>query len=409
MKPRPVGHRSRSAPWPSTITGVNARDRGQRAGLAQAGELRARAAAIRADLDEQEQALRELREANDAGKLDADAARLERDQGRANQAVELRAQADAVEASTVKLAARAHELNVEMLAAAIRSARFEEQLTGDIARRRQELERRSAQGAEAGDAEAVLAAERDLALLPTLESRLREQADAAASNAAELASEATKAEGRVDELRASAAALRHSAEVEALPAGEPPPAPGEPPARSHLAIGVASSRSDALRALQVVAGFHLLDPVAAAEAFERDVAARRVAAVDAAHTSTLAQLAEIAVLVARVQEVALDELRPSAGAPRRWDAPGSPLTPGRRRMFPGACEELERATERYRARAGCEMPACTRLAAHQGFEYANDVVEAATSATRELDQERVALDAALQTARARLGASPPAP
>jgi hypothetical protein len=275
---------------------------------------------------------------------------------------------------------RATQLNVEMLEAAIRAARFEEQIAGEVAGRREELERRSAQAAEAGDAETVLEAERDIALLPTLESRLKAQADTAAARASELNDEAAKVETKADEIRTNAVA---------------------PPEREHLWVGPARCRGDALRAIQQTPDFHRQDPAAAAATFEREVKARRSALMDQAHATALALLDEVSQLVAPVRDAALAEAAPNGSL--RWYASGSPLTPGKPRVFPGARTELGRAISEYRARAGGETPACTHLATSQNFEFAQDVVDAATSAIDELVQERMALDATLEAHRRRAG------
>ncbi len=292
-----------------------------------------------------------------------------------------------------------------MLVAAIRAATFKAQIAGEIAQRRQELERCSTQAAEAGNTEALLQTERDLALLPALESRLRAQADAAGARADGLNDKAARVESRASELRASAAALRRRADIDPLSSGEPPARTEEPPPSPNLVLDLGKRRKDALRTIQQTADLHTQDPEALTTTFEQDGRKRLVVLLEEAKmtalaqlerekANTLAQLEEVARLVGQVRDATVSE------SDRRLHAPlgmvfTAPIAGLER-------QELAASVASYRARLGRELPRCHDLATNSAFgivdnrfhpdRFAAAVNDAADSATEELARERAALD-----------------
>lgn len=365
--------------------------------LHEAAELRSRAAAIRAEIDEQARALEERRQADEAGDLEAQAVRLEVEQERVERAAELRRQADAADASAGELDIEADQLDGEMLDAAIRANRFARQITADVTGRREQLERAASSAAEAGDAEAVMAAERDLTLLPTLQARLQEQVDTADAQAAGLNRRAAELEARADEARHSAIALRRWADLDPLsPTAPPLPELEQTIARrAQVDAGAAlQAREAALRAVRATPDADSQD--AAAALFAREINAALAERARTVHAQDIATLEDVSGLVERVRDAAVSESH------RRLHAPVEV-------QFTAPIAGVERAAltaavAGYRARLGRDLPICHDLATNAAFgiverrlypdRFAADVTVAAEAAAEELAGERAALDTA---------------
>jgi len=84
------------------------------------------------------------------------------------------------------------------------------------------------------------------------------------------------------------------------------------------------------------------------------VNALRAAHLDEAHTSLLADLENVATLIARVEDAAAADAAPNGSV-----GPLPVNHPMRKRpTLPAAREEIERGVENYRTHSGCgEMPA----------------------------------------------------
>lgn len=360
----------------------------------QVAELRAGAAAARDEIEAQQRAVDDRRAKDEAGELEAEAEELELKQDRLDRADELRAQAEAVEASADELDRHAERLNGEMLEAAMRANRFERQIATDVTGRRQELEQRSTAAAEAGDTDAVMEAERDLALLPTLEAKLKEQADTADAQATELNQEAAEVESRADNSRANAIALRRWADLDPLSLGAPPLPELEQKARERARLDPGArlaAREAAFRAVRTMPDSG--DPEAAAEVFALELNAYEAARVQALHAEDVAQLEQVTRLVEEVRDEAAAEAQRRRYAP--IDVQFTALIARAER------QNLEEALTAYRVRLGRELPLCHELATNEAFgliegrlypdRFATDVSEAAAAAVEELAAERAAL------------------
>jgi hypothetical protein len=259
-----------------------------------------------------------------------------------------------------------------------------------VTERRQELDRTNTEAAEAGDTDAIMAAEHELSLLPKLESHLQAQVDIADAQATELNAEVAEVESRADRARAEAIALRGRA------AADPPLPELEHKARERTQLDADArrqAREAALRAVRAMPDPADLD--AAAALFAREVDAHQTARAEALRAEDVALLAQVARIVEQVRDAA------EAEAQRRIHAPmgvhfRAPIAGVER-------QELKTAVESYRARVGRELPRCEELATDAGFglvdgrlrpdRFAADLSDVATDALGELDAERSALDA----------------
>jgi chromosome segregation ATPase len=175
------------------------------------------------EIEQERRRLEERERAGEAGKLVAQAIKLELEQGRADRAAEPHGQADEADATAVDLDEQVARLDEEILQLESRAKGFEAQLAGEVPDRRREIETRLSHATDAGVVDTALEAERDLAGLPALEQRFADQAREALERAAELNDEAAAIESHAAEWRALAVILRRHAETSPLA-----PAPAEP-------------------------------------------------------------------------------------------------------------------------------------------------------------------------------------
>lgn len=210
-----------------------------------------------------------------------------------------------MDASASEFAREAERLHVEMLEAAIRGTRFERQNAVDVTGRRQELERTRTAAAEAGDTKAVMGAERDLSLSrrskPASRSRpTRPKRRRPNSTRRPLSSRLAPAKPALRRLRSGAGPTSTP-----LAPGAPPLPESEQKAqeRARLDPGARlAAREAALGAVRAMSGPFELE--AAAAVFAREFEAQRTARAQALHAEDVAQLEQVARLVAQVRDTA---------------------------------------------------------------------------------------------------------
>ncbi len=348
-----------------------------------AADLRARAATVRDEIAAQERALQKLRDVDEAGQLEAQARELDLEQDRDERAAELRHEADAVETDAAELDAQAERLNAELVETLLRAARFPYQLTAELAGRRQALQQASAAAAAAGDADALLETERDLATLPTIEQRLQEQLDAAAARADELSEAVARVEAHAAKRHAYAALLRRHADGDPL-------APLHDP-DEHLPEGrtfgdCLHGRRVALAAVRQLPNLREQVAETIAEALMRE---RRSAIITLRLEQAVRPLEGLPELVEHVRTAALADSARWNGrldADDRGEGIRTPPT------YPAARRALAESIATYESRTGRVLPTCTTLATAP-FRRAADVDRASGEALAELEHEREQLRA----------------
>lgn len=295
----------------------------------------------------------------------------------------------------------------ELLEKHARARRAEQQLA-DIGPRRETLQRQANEAAENGDTEAILAAERDLALLPALEDRLAEQHDVANAAVIDAATRAAEAEVAADEARWSATDLRRWADADAL-APTPPALPEhDQKARERQRTTVwqeTDARETALRLIRELPNPD--DRDAALAVLARECEARRAERAASLLAGDIEMLDNLARLAGHVVEVA---------AAQAFQCQHAPLESRHRYAGPMATserEQLDAAVSAYRARLGRDLPRCRRLASAEEFgvvegrllpdRFAAEVAEAANAAEAELDEERTVLDTSFDATRREAG------
>lgn len=385
----------------TTIVAVNPDEREPRTGepmttnrREQAAALREQAAVEREEIATLERSLEERRDADTAGDLEAQARQLDLEQDRLDRADELRRQAEDVDADAATLEAEADTVAGRIREAAVRAARFEDQLATEVTERRRVLERQSEEAAAAGDTDALLAAERDTALLPMVEQRLQAQADEAAARAEQLTDEIARLDARAEHCHRYATQLR--AQADADPLG---PVNEDPDELRHLGDHSAGRRA-ALAALRQTPNLHQLDAAAIATLVEEH---RQRAFRHSRLAHWAAPLDEIASRVAQVRDTARSEAAPWDGS-LDWVDNGEGIR--KPKILSRLRHELADMVDVYASRCrtngspGTSLSACRQLAVGISFRYAAEIEQAAAAAADEIAKERQLLEAAVARERA---------
>lgn len=371
--------------------------------------LRSRAAATRGEIAAEKAELD--RRSSEAAALEEEARQLDAEQDRLDSLGSLQRHADEEEMAAAALDAQVAHLDAEIVDAGLRAARFDYQLATELPSRRRDLVARAATAAEAGDADVLVEVEHDLAALPAVEQRLREQADAARSRVDELNEKASQLESIADYRRRHAVVVRRQAETGELVDPEHVAEDELERWGGRRSAEFSGARTRATEVVLAAPTFEC-DPDAFAAAFE---SARRAAIQEDRRGAWEEPLDAVAALVAPVADAAVALGAPAGIAPNLvegtldWNTPADPRG-FKRRAFEDARLALADAAARYADRVSAAgiyhreeewppspvrgaLPACVRLASDD-FQLVADVVAAAVAARAEIAEEGVALLAA---------------
>lgn len=373
----------------------------------QASELRARADAARDDIAAERAELE--RRAGEAAALDAEARRLDAEQDRADRIQALFDQADEHAAAAEVFEAQAAELDATIAAEIVRAAQFEARIV-ELAGRRQTLVAESDQAARAGDADALLDAERETAAMPAVEQRLREQAEAAIDRTDELISSAIRAESMAYHHRRQAVLVRRHAETSPeVPFDDPEGLPADELERwgGRRSPEFRGARVAAISAVRETPDLASRDAATVAAMLDRE---RRAALQRGRAATWTTSLGEVSELVERVREAGRDfaapvELAPQLVGTLEWHDPRDPLRLKPQRFDAlrasladavAAYEERVRRESLYREQpwpgAGV-LSRCTSLAISR-FRFVENLVDGTQLALDEVTREIEAITGA---------------